>query len=44
MKVFEDQTEGIEAGQKAVDFHIDDDLYLADLAGFVLFLVFWKSL
>ncbi len=44
MKVFDDQANAIEVGQRAADFPIDSDLCLSDLAGFPLFFVFWKSL
>jgi len=44
MKVFDDQANVIEVGQKAADFRIDDDRSLSDLEGFPLFFVFWKSL
>ncbi|MCX5826279.1 MAG: hypothetical protein NTY86_23120 [Deltaproteobacteria bacterium] len=44
MKVFDDQANVIEVGQKAADFRIDDDRCLSDLEGFPLFFVFWKTL
>ncbi len=44
MKVFEDQTNVIEVGQKAADFQIDGDRCLSDLKGSPVFLVFWKTL
>ncbi len=44
MKVFDDQANIIEVGQKAADFLIGGDLRLSDLEGFPLFFVFWKSL
>ena len=44
MKVFDDQANVVEVGQKAADFRIDDDRSLSDLVGFPLFFVFWKYL
>ncbi len=44
MKVFDDQTNIIEVGQKAAAFLIGGDLCLYGLEGFPLFFVFWKSL
>ena len=44
MKVFDDQANVIEVGQKAADFLIEDDLCLSDLEGIPIFFVFWKSL
>ncbi len=44
MKVFDDQANVIEVGQKAADFQIDDSRRLSDLEGCPLFFVFWKTL
>ncbi len=44
MKVFDDQANVIEVGEKSADFRIDSDLSLSDLAGFPIFFVFWKTL
>jgi hypothetical protein len=44
MKVFDDQANRIEVGQKIADFPIEGDLCLSGLEGFPLFFVFWKSL
>ncbi len=44
MKVFEKQTGILKIGQEAKDFHIGENLSLADLKGHPIFLVFWKSL
>ena len=44
MKVFDDQANVIEVGQRAADFPIEGELCLSDLAGFPLFFVFWKTL
>jgi hypothetical protein len=45
MKVFEDLTKGIEAGQPACDFPIDaGGRMLSDSKGSPILLVFWKTL
>ncbi len=44
MKVFEEQTKKLEVGQEAEDFLIGNDLFLSNLKGSLIFLVFWKTL
>ena len=44
MRIFEDQSRKIEIGQEAVDFPIGNDLFLSNLKGSLIFLVFWKTL
>lgn len=44
MKVFEDLTKGIKAGQPAHDIPIDGERTLSDLKGSPFLLVFWKTL
>lgn len=44
MKVFDDQVNVIEVGQKAADFRIAEGRCLSCLEGFPLFFVFWKTL
>ena len=44
MKVFEGQTKKLEIGEEAEDFTVDNDLFLSDLRGSPIFLIFWKTL
>jgi len=44
LKVFEGKTKKLKAGQEAEDFSIGNDLFLSDLKGSPIFLVFWKTL
>lgn len=44
MRVFEEQTRKIEVGQEAEDFPVGNDLFLSNLKGSLIFLVFWKTL
>ena len=44
MKVFEEQTEKLEIGKEAEDFTVGNDLFLSDLRGSPIFLIFWKAL
>jgi hypothetical protein len=44
MKVSEEQTKRLKVGQEAEDFSIGNDLFLSDLKGSPIFLVFWNTL
>jgi len=44
MRIFEEQTRKIEVGQEAEDFPVGNDLFLSNLKGSPIFLVFWKTL
>ena len=44
MRIFEDQSRKIEVGQEAENFPIGNDLFLSNLKGSRIFLVFWKTL
>lgn len=44
MKIFDEQTNRLKVGEEAEDFHIGDNLYLSELKGSPVFLVFWKAL
>jgi hypothetical protein len=44
MKVFEEQMNRLKVGQETEDFSINDNLFLSDLKGYPIFLVFWKTL
>ena len=44
MRIFEEQTRKIEVGQEAEDFPVGNDLFLSNLRGSPIFLIFWKTL
>ena len=44
MRIFVEQTRKIEVGREAEDFSIGNDLFLSDLKGSPIFLVFWNTL
>jgi hypothetical protein len=44
VKVFEGQTKKLEIGKEAEDFTVGNDLFLSDLRGSPIFLIFWKAL
>ena len=44
MRIFEEQTRKIEVGQEAEDFPVGNDLFLSNLKGSPILLVFWKTL
>ena len=44
MRIFEEQTRKIEVGQEAEDFPVGNDLFLLNLKGSLIFLIFWKTL
>jgi len=44
MRIFEEQTRKVEVGQEAEDFPVGNDLFLSNLKGSPIFLVFWKTL
>jgi len=44
MKVFEDQTKKLDINQEAEDFPVGNNLFLSNLKGSPIFLVFWKTL
>jgi hypothetical protein len=44
LKVFEGQTKKLKGGQEAEDFPIGNDLFLSNLRGYPIFLIFWKTL
>ena len=44
MKVFEDQTKKLDISHEAEDFPVGNNLFLSNLKGSPIFLVFWKTL
>jgi len=44
LEVFGGQTKTLKVGREAEDFSIGDDLFLSNLKGSLIFLVFWKTL
>jgi hypothetical protein len=44
MKIFDEQADRLKVGQEVEDFPIGDNLYLTELKGTPIFLVFWKTL
>jgi len=44
MKVFENLTGNLKVGQEADDFPVGNNLFLSNLKGSPIFLVFWKTL
>jgi len=44
LKVFEGQTRKLKVGEEAEDSPVGNDLFLSNLRGSPIFLIFWKTL